>query len=105
MEFHTKTNYCNAFKVIEINWVSQVTANFRRIAFMKILKKKLQEERQIYVFDTIYKIIQLKIQMTNIHHSKSVATAAINIQKTVQLLQEDCTIPFISDIEKILQET
>jgi uncharacterized protein len=37
--------------------------------------------------------------MTNIHHSKSVATAAIN-SKTVQLLQEDCTIPFISRYRK-----
>jgi uncharacterized protein len=35
--------------------------------------------------------------MTNIDFiKKQVATAAINIQKTVQLLQEDCTIPFIS---------
>ncbi len=39
--------------------------------------------------------------MTNIQYiSKSVATAAINIQKTVQLLQEDCTIPFISRYRK-----
>lgn len=39
--------------------------------------------------------------MTNIQFiSKSVATAAINIQKTVQLLQEDCTIPFISRYRK-----
>jgi uncharacterized protein len=37
--------------------------------------------------------------MTNIHHSKSVATAAIKF-KTVQLLQEDCTIPFISRYRK-----
>ena len=39
--------------------------------------------------------------MTNIQFiSKSVNTAAINIQKTVQLLQEDCTIPFISRYRK-----
>lgn len=39
--------------------------------------------------------------MTNIQFiSKSVATAAINIQKTVELLQEDCTIPFISRYRK-----
>jgi uncharacterized protein len=39
--------------------------------------------------------------MNNIQFiSKSVATAAINIQKTVQLLQEDCTIPFISRYRK-----
>ena len=39
--------------------------------------------------------------MTNIQFiSKIVATAAINIQKTVQLLQEDCTIPFISRYRK-----
>ena len=39
--------------------------------------------------------------MTNIQFiSKSVATAAINIQKTVALLQEDCTIPFISRYRK-----
>ena len=39
--------------------------------------------------------------MTNIQFiSKHVATAAINIQKTVQLLQEDCTIPFISRYRK-----
>ncbi|MGO4817166.1 Tex family protein [Flavobacterium sp. W22_SRS_FP1] len=39
--------------------------------------------------------------MTNIQYIlKSVATAAINIQKTVQLLQEDCTIPFISRYRK-----
>jgi uncharacterized protein len=39
--------------------------------------------------------------MTNIQYiAKSVATAAINIQKTVQLLQEDCTIPFISRYRK-----
>ncbi|MFT7336127.1 MAG: hypothetical protein ACI9M1_002076 [Porticoccaceae bacterium] len=39
--------------------------------------------------------------MTNIQFIlKSVATAAINIQKTVQLLQEDCTIPFISRYRK-----
>ena len=39
--------------------------------------------------------------MTNIQFIlKSVATAAINIQQTVQLLQEDCTIPFISRYRK-----
>jgi uncharacterized protein len=39
--------------------------------------------------------------MTNIDFiSKFVATSAINIQKTVQLLQEDCTIPFISRYRK-----
>ncbi len=39
--------------------------------------------------------------MTNIEFiSKIVATAAINIQKTVQLLEEDCTIPFISRYRK-----
>ena len=39
--------------------------------------------------------------MTNIQFiAKSVATAAINIQKTVQLLNEDCTIPFISRYRK-----
>jgi uncharacterized protein len=39
--------------------------------------------------------------MTNIQFiSKLVATTAINIQKTVQLLQEDCTIPFISRYRK-----
>ena len=39
--------------------------------------------------------------MTNIAYiSKSVATATINIQHTVQLLQEDCTIPFISRYRK-----
>jgi len=39
--------------------------------------------------------------MTNIQFiSKTVQTAAINIQKTVQLLQEDCTIPFISRYRK-----
>ena len=39
--------------------------------------------------------------MTNIQFiSKHVATAAINIQKTVQLLQEDFTIPFISRYRK-----
>ncbi|WP_418264450.1 Tex family protein [Flavobacterium faecale] len=39
--------------------------------------------------------------MTNIDFiSKKVATAAINIQKTVQLLNEDCTIPFISRYRK-----
>jgi uncharacterized protein len=39
--------------------------------------------------------------MTNIEFiSKNVATAAINIQKTVQLLEEDCTIPFISRYRK-----
>ena len=39
--------------------------------------------------------------MNNIQFiSKTVTTAAINIQKTVQLLQEDCTIPFISRYRK-----
>ena len=39
--------------------------------------------------------------MTNIQFiSKSVQTVAINIQNTVQLLQEDCTIPFISRYRK-----
>jgi uncharacterized protein len=39
--------------------------------------------------------------MTNIQFiAKSVPTAAINIQKTVQLLEEDCTIPFISRYRK-----
>ncbi|MDG1870549.1 MAG: Tex family protein [Flavobacterium sp.] len=39
--------------------------------------------------------------MNNIQFiSNSVNTAAINIQKTVQLLQEDCTIPFISRYRK-----
>lgn len=39
--------------------------------------------------------------MTNIQFiTKSVATAAINIQNTVQLLEEDCTIPFISRYRK-----
>jgi uncharacterized protein len=39
--------------------------------------------------------------MTNIQFIvKSVPTAAINIQKTVQLLNEDCTIPFISRYRK-----
>ena len=39
--------------------------------------------------------------MTNIQFiAKSVATAATNIQKTVQLLNEDCTIPFISRYRK-----
>ena len=39
--------------------------------------------------------------MTNIQFiSKSVATLPINIQNTVQLLQEDCTIPFISRYRK-----
>ena len=39
--------------------------------------------------------------MTNIQFiSKYVVTAAINIQKTVQLLAEDCTIPFISRYRK-----
>ncbi|MFA9187154.1 Tex family protein [Flavobacterium sp. FBOR7N2.3] len=39
--------------------------------------------------------------MTNIQFiAKSVQTAAINIQKTVQLLEEDCTIPFISRYRK-----
>ena len=39
--------------------------------------------------------------MTNIDFiKKAVQTAAINIQKTVELLQEDCTIPFISRYRK-----
>nr|WP_288837672.1 Tex family protein [uncultured Flavobacterium sp.] len=39
--------------------------------------------------------------MTNIEFiSKSVATAAINIKNTIQLLQEDCTVPFISRYRK-----
>jgi len=39
--------------------------------------------------------------MTNLQFiAKSVQTAAINIQHTVQLLQEDCTIPFISRYRK-----
>jgi uncharacterized protein len=39
--------------------------------------------------------------MTNIDFiSKFVATSEINIQKTIQLLQEDCTIPFISRYRK-----
>ena len=39
--------------------------------------------------------------MTNIQFiAKSLPTAAINIQKTVQLLNEDCTIPFISRYRK-----
>ncbi|WP_281636812.1 Tex family protein [Flavobacterium marginilacus] len=39
--------------------------------------------------------------MTNIQFiAKSVNTAPINIQNTVQLLQEDCTIPFISRYRK-----
>ena len=39
--------------------------------------------------------------MTNIQFiSKTVQTATINIQNTVQLLQEDCTIPFISRYRK-----
>ncbi len=39
--------------------------------------------------------------MTNIQFiAKSVPTTAINIQKTVQLLNEDCTIPFISRYRK-----
>jgi uncharacterized protein len=39
--------------------------------------------------------------MTNLQFiSKTVVTAAINIQKTIQLLSEDCTIPFISRYRK-----
>jgi protein Tex len=39
--------------------------------------------------------------MTNIQYIlKSVSTDAINIQKTIQLLNEDCTIPFISRYRK-----
>src|SRR5215217_7530937 len=39
--------------------------------------------------------------MTNIQLiAKTVQTAAINIQNTVKLLEEDCTIPFISRYRK-----
>lgn len=39
--------------------------------------------------------------MTNLQYiAKSVNTAVSNIQKTVELLQEDCTIPFISRYRK-----
>jgi uncharacterized protein len=39
--------------------------------------------------------------MTNIQFiSKTVATPAINIQNTIKLLEEDCTIPFISRYRK-----
>ena len=39
--------------------------------------------------------------MTNIQFiAKAVTTAVINIQNTVQLLQEDCTIPFIARYRK-----
>ena len=39
--------------------------------------------------------------MTNIQFIlKFVVTAAANIQNTVQLLKEDCTIPFISRYRK-----
>ena len=39
--------------------------------------------------------------MTNIQFiAKTVQTAAINIQNTVKLLEEDCTIPFISRYRK-----
>jgi uncharacterized protein len=39
--------------------------------------------------------------MTNLQFiSKTVTTAVINIQNTVQLLQDDCTIPFISRYRK-----
>nr|WP_315170622.1 Tex family protein [uncultured Flavobacterium sp.] len=39
--------------------------------------------------------------MTNLQFiAQKVATASINIQNTVQLLQEDCTIPFISRYRK-----
>jgi protein Tex len=39
--------------------------------------------------------------MTNIEFiAKTVATAPINIQNTVQLLKEDCTVPFISRYRK-----
>ena len=42
-----------------------------------------------------------KYKMTNIQFiAKSVPTATINIQNTVQLLEEDCTIPFISRYRK-----
>jgi uncharacterized protein len=38
--------------------------------------------------------------MTNIQFiAKVVTTTVINIQNTVQLLQEDCTIPFIAVIK------
>jgi len=39
--------------------------------------------------------------MTNLQYiSKTVTTAVVNIQNTVQLLQQDCTIPFISRYRK-----
>ena len=39
--------------------------------------------------------------MTNIQFiAKSVQTASINIHNTVKLLEEDCTIPFISRYRK-----
>jgi uncharacterized protein len=39
--------------------------------------------------------------MTNIQFiAKVVTTTVINIQNTVQLLQEDCTIPFIARYRK-----
>jgi uncharacterized protein len=39
--------------------------------------------------------------MTNIQFiAKVVTTTVINIQNTVQLLQEDCTIPFIARYQR-----
>lgn len=39
--------------------------------------------------------------MTNIQFiARTVQTAAVNIQNTVKLLEEDCTIPFISRYRK-----
>ena len=39
--------------------------------------------------------------MTNIEFISKIVSAPVNnIQKTVQLLQEDCTIPFISRYRK-----
>ncbi len=39
--------------------------------------------------------------MTNLQFiSKTVATSVLNIQNTLQLLSEDCTIPFISRYRK-----
>jgi hypothetical protein len=42
--------------------------------------------------------------MNNIIHLQVSCYSSDNIQKTVQLLQEDCTIPLFLDIEKIPQE-
>ena len=52
--------------------------------------------------DMILKLTHYHIHtMTNIQFiARTVQTAAINIQKTVQLLEEDCTIPFISRYRK-----